>query len=72
MREQPMTVSGMYQPGWHPLPSRASQVPLLILAGPWLEEVGFAAGSEVRVLAEPGRVVVELRELRRGSRGEEV
>lgn len=70
MREQPVTISGMYRPGWHPLPSRASQVPFLLLAGPWLEEAGFHVGSEVRIKAEAGRLLVELRELGEDSAGE--
>lgn len=61
MREQQVTVSGLYRPGWR-VPGLGSQVPLLLLCGSWLSDAGFHVGSKVRVLAEPGRVVVELRE----------
>lgn len=70
MAEQRLTVSGLYRPGWHAWPSRASQIPLLQLAGSWLEDVGFSVGSEVQVYAEPGRVVVRLREGGCGEEGE--
>jgi hypothetical protein len=70
MREQRLTVASFYPPGWHgSSPYRA--VPFLPLAGPWLREAGFSVGSEVRVRAEPGRVVVELRELAGGAAGGE-
>jgi hypothetical protein len=60
--EQRVTVSGLYRPGWHRSPSRWSQIPLLQLAGTWLEEQGFHVGSRVRVISERGRVVIELEE----------
>jgi hypothetical protein len=69
MREQKLTVSGLFRPGWHAFPER-QRVPLLQLAGPWLAELGFYAGAEVRVRGEGGRLEVVLRELDAGG-GEE-
>ncbi len=60
LREQKLTVSGLYRPGWHVFPLR-EQVPLLQLAGPWLEKAGFYPGAQVSVRPEPGRLVVVLR-----------
>jgi len=61
MREQKLTVSGLYRPGWHAFPHR-QRIPLLQLVGPWLEEVGFHIGAEVKVRAEEGRLEVLVRE----------
>lgn len=65
MAERKLTVAGLFRPGWHALPER-QQMPLLQLAGPWLEEAGFFPGAEVKVRVEAGRLVVELRELEPG------
>lgn len=62
MAERKLTVSGLYRPGWHAFPQR-QRMPLLQLAGPWLEEAGFYPGAEVQVRVESGRLVVVLREL---------
>ncbi|MCB1035180.1 MAG: SymE family type I addiction module toxin [Acidobacteria bacterium] len=68
MREQKLTVSGLYRPGWHAFPQR-QRVPLLQLVGPWLEEVGFHEGAQVRVQMEAGRLVVERRREDDGGEG---
>jgi len=39
MREQKMTISGLYRPGWHSF-ADLGQVPLLQLASHWLAEAG--------------------------------
>ncbi len=70
MREQQVTVSGLYRPGWR-VPGLGSQVPLLLLCGSWLSDAGFHVGSKVRVMAEPGRVVVVPRESAVEAFGEE-
>jgi len=70
MREQQVTVSGLYRPGWR-VPGVGAQVPLLLLCGSWLEDAGFPVGSKVRVVAEPGRVVVVPREVEVGAGGGE-
>jgi hypothetical protein len=58
MREQKMTISGLYRPGWHAFHD-LGQVPLLQLAGQWLAEAGFPVGTKVRVeVVEDGRVLV--------------
>ena len=44
-----LTVSGLYQPGWHYSPSSGRQAPLLMLSGRWLEEAGFWMGRRVLV-----------------------
>lgn len=62
MAEHKLTVAGLFRPGWHAFPQR-QRMPLLQLAGPWLEEAGFYPGAEVKVRVEAGRLVVELREL---------
>jgi len=66
MREQKLTVSGLFRPGWHGFPE-SQRVPLLQLAGSWLEELGFHVGAEVKVRAKAGRVVVLLREVDPGE-----
>jgi len=66
MREQKLTVLGLFRPGWHGFPE-SQRVPLLQLSGSWLEELDFHVGAEVRVQAEAGRLVVVLR----GLEGEE-
>lgn len=70
MREQKLTVSGLFRPGWHAFPEQ-QRVPLLQLAGTWLEELGFYAGAEVMVRGAEGRLVVVLRELKPDDAGEE-
>jgi hypothetical protein len=58
MREQKMTISGLYRPGWHAF-GELGQVPLLQLAGRWLAEAGLPVGTKVRVeVVEDGRVLI--------------
>lgn len=62
MPEHHQTLSTLREPrpsrGYEPAqPARA--VPFLRLRGLWLEEIGFACGGRVRVLAGPGRLVIE-------------
>ena len=58
MREQKMTISGLYRPGWHAF-AELGQVPLLQLAGRWLAEAGLPIGTKVRIeVVEDGRVVI--------------
>jgi len=58
MREQKMTISGLYRPGWHAFPE-LGQVPLLQLAGRWLAEAGLPVGTKVRIeVVEDGRVMI--------------
>ena len=70
MREQKLTVSGLFRPERHVFPLR-EQLPLLQLAGPWLEKAGFYPGAQVAVRAEPGRLVVVLRGRDEDALGEE-
>lgn len=60
MADRRLTVSRTYQPragtGWNPpLPK---EVPFVRLRGQWLEEVGFSVGSRLRVMVQPGRLVL--------------
>jgi len=48
MREEKLTVSGLYGPGW-PAFAEERPLPLLQLAGRWLWEAGFGVGTRVRV-----------------------
>lgn len=58
MTEQKLTVTGLYRPGWHRWPD-LGQVPYLPLAGQWLAEAGFPAGTRVLVeVVEDGELVV--------------
>ena len=57
MRTLKLRVSGLYGAGEHVFPS--GQVPLVQLAGRWLEEAGFPMGSRVTVeVVEDGRLVL--------------
>lgn len=61
MPERRLTISTLRQPSSarysKPRPERL--VPFLRLRGLWLEELGFACGGKVRVMAERGRLVIE-------------
>jgi hypothetical protein len=58
MREQKMPIAGRPTPGGPTVPSR-SQVPLLLLAGVWMQGAGFYPGARVRVdVVDDGRLVV--------------
>jgi hypothetical protein len=43
-----------------PLLRVPAPMPFLRLQGRWLDQAGFAIGAEVRVQAEPGRLVLEV------------
>jgi toxic protein SymE len=60
MAERRLTVSRTYQPrhstGWNP--TLPKEVPFVRLRGQWLEEVGFSVGARLRVMVQPGRLVL--------------
>ena len=62
MAERRLTVSRRYRgralPPWERSYAPEPFVPFVRLSGRWLAELGFATGSEVRVRAEPGRLVL--------------
>lgn len=62
MPDRHLTISTLREPR----PSRYLQgskpdrvVPFLRLRGQWLSDLGFECGDQVRVKAEPGRLVIE-------------
>ncbi len=62
MTERRLTISTLRQPRTSHLASGSRPdllVPYLRMRGRWLEELGFARGGRVRVVAERGRLVIE-------------
>ena len=49
---------GRVRPPWERSYELEPFVPFVRLSGRWLAELGFATGAEVRVRAEPGRLVL--------------
>jgi toxic protein SymE len=61
MTERRLTISTLRQPcsaGSAYSPQADRLVPYLRMRGRWLEELGFACGSAVRVETAPGRLVI--------------
>lgn len=61
MGEQKVTVGSYYRPGWPTIRGYDEPIPFLPLVGDCLEKAGFGIGAQVWVEAEPGRLVVRLR-----------
>lgn len=61
------TVGSYYRPGWPSIRGYDEPIPFLPLTGFCLEKAGFEIGAQVWVEAEPGRLVVLLKEKKTGG-----